>query len=275
MIIIFNSYNGAIVIEPIKRLKKSFYLCDKRFHLDEILEMYMNESKYGIVLISGSKTICYNIVKSGTHIDANICTNIRVKLQKRQRKGGQSAARFGRIRQEKEKVYVNKVVDMILASYMNQSKTKCFIKGLIIAGPAFIKHSVRNHPTIIKYFGPNILKILNISSITDNTVWAVYNKCLEELSDAEDKVIIKQIKMIKDLVREVDSKLVYGYDQVLDKISNGMLKSVLIPSTLSKDKKELLQQKSVYGCQIYVSKPVYLNDIPVDIIGIKWYGHEF
>jgi len=42
MFSVLNS-DGAILFEPPKKISKSFYVCDKRFHLDTILEMYKEE----------------------------------------------------------------------------------------------------------------------------------------------------------------------------------------------------------------------------------------
>ena len=41
--------NEAMLIEPPKLIEKSDYICDRRFHLDSILEMCKSERNFGIV----------------------------------------------------------------------------------------------------------------------------------------------------------------------------------------------------------------------------------
>jgi peptide subunit release factor 1 (eRF1) len=61
--------------------------------------MYKDNTIFGIMLISGSTTHCYKVIKSGTYTDIQFINHKNVRLQKRQRKGGQSSQRIGRIRQ--------------------------------------------------------------------------------------------------------------------------------------------------------------------------------
>nr|QBK89294.1 MAG: peptide chain release factor 1 [Mimivirus LCMiAC02] len=273
-IIIFSTkYNGIILIEPPKKINRSYYCCGKKFHLDPILEMYKISTCFGIALISGNKSICYKITLSGANVDISIIKNTSVKLQKRQKKGGQSAQRIGRIRQEKENVYVNKVVDMVVSSYMNYEKTKCNIKGIIIAGPASLKYKVVDHNKVQKYLGNKILKVINISEIKKSSGLEIYKKYSEMFIDAIDKETITVIEEVKNLILNFNSNssntVIYGYENLMYNIKQ--LKYILVYSTIDNNIKQIIKKNKSKKCKIYEIKPKYQHMVIIDIIGIKWY----
>jgi len=110
LISVFSGYNDAsIIIYSPKKIIKSYYRCDKRFHLDEILDMYSDSYvNYGIVLISGNAYRCYLLCVGTSHREFKLLNSDTIHLQKTKKKGGQSAPRFERIRQEKKHHYTKK-----------------------------------------------------------------------------------------------------------------------------------------------------------------------
>lgn len=54
----------AILLEPPKPIKKSDYICVRRFHLDSILEMYKSERNFGVVTVSGKEFYVYSVSQS-------------------------------------------------------------------------------------------------------------------------------------------------------------------------------------------------------------------
>ena len=44
-------------IEPIKPINTSLYMCDSRFHVEDLLGLFDDESKYGFVIIDGHGTL--------------------------------------------------------------------------------------------------------------------------------------------------------------------------------------------------------------------------
>jgi hypothetical protein len=60
---------------------------------------------------------------------------------KKQKKGGQSAQRFGRIRQEKRGVWVQKIIESLDDAYLDKDGRPT-IKGLVLAGPSTLKQEL-------------------------------------------------------------------------------------------------------------------------------------
>ena len=59
---------------------------------------------------------------------------MQVQLPKKHGRGGQSAQRFGRIREEKRQAYVTKCCEMIQMLFITDNRPN--VKGLVFAGSA-------------------------------------------------------------------------------------------------------------------------------------------
>ena len=265
------NYHESILIVPPKKINQSYYRCDKKFHLDPILEMYKRETSFGIVLVSGERSICYKVIKCGAHTEIKVIADTSVNLQKRQRKGGQSAQRIGRIRQEKEDSYVKKVSNMVVESYMKNNKTEYSIEGIVFAGPSLLKNKVRTHSLTIQYLDSRVLKIVDTPEIQDSTVWEVYEKCLEEFATAEDKETVELIGTIKDMMINGIDKLTFGQKEMIIGLENCMLETLLISSDSNEELKKQINKLNSYDCNVIEVEPLKMHSLGVDMVGIKWY----
>jgi len=262
-------YNGAILIEPPKKLQKSIYICDNVFHLDNILEMYKQENNFGIILIDGNNLLCYKIIKSGAHVEIISLYNKYVNHQKRQKKGGQSAQRIGRLRNQKENAFIQHTAEITKKLYMNN--TNYLINGLVIAGPAEMKDKIKNNNLFSQYFKNKIIKIITTQNITDNSVLEVYNECIEDFVTDEDKEAIGILQKAKEIMLNNDDKLIYNYKKTIKFMTNCMLEYLLIDINLDKNQKENLYNLNTYGCKIYELYGLNLEGMQLECLGIKWY----
>lgn len=94
------------IIIPKIKLDLFYYNCGNKF-ITDIAEKYTNEYKGNIVFADGNNCIIYEF-KSGKFI---VKKRFDALLQKRQRKGGQSAVRIARLAEETRHMYVVKIID--------------------------------------------------------------------------------------------------------------------------------------------------------------------
>lgn len=94
--------NELIAIEPPKKVKQ-FALSDGPVFATEcLLGLFSVASSVGCVVISGEECILYRIFEDHCNVEARI----QPRLQKRQKKGGQSALRISRLAEEVRAAYV-------------------------------------------------------------------------------------------------------------------------------------------------------------------------
>jgi peptide chain release factor subunit 1 len=146
---VFNEDNKerliSIDIEPPQPIKKNGYFCDKRFHTEYIETLFQTYDKNGIAMINGEDfKLC---IIEGTN--CKILCDSTIHRQKKQKKGGQSAPRIQRLREEQINAYVKKVVEAINRVYYNHDENRLIIKCLVITGIGDIKKSVYTHESLL------------------------------------------------------------------------------------------------------------------------------
>lgn len=91
---------------PIMKFSTFYYSCSSKFETDRVIE-YMDEKTGSITFISGEECFIYEL-RSGSFVRIH---NMSGNLQKRQKKGGQSAQRIERNAELSRTAYITRVVD--------------------------------------------------------------------------------------------------------------------------------------------------------------------
>lgn len=256
------------IIYPPKKLPSSNYICDKKFLLDEILEMYEPELKIGVILVSGSIAQFYFINKTGSNLEHVLLKSIDIELQKRQRKGGQSAQRIGRIRDEKESRYINYVAELAIKFFMKDNNTSYICKNIIIGGSSNIKHKVITTPLFQQYFNSRILGIVDME-IKDNSIFELIANNIDLINNLNNDDNEKHIQDINLLIGQASDKLVFGYDYIYKNLIRCSLETIYIDSNIDPCILKKINELATYDVNIY--KCDLLNTVYFDCVGIKFY----
>ncbi|RYX82441.1 hypothetical protein EON73_04300, partial [bacterium] len=142
------------IFSPPNPIIKFYYRCDRKFHLDDLIYLYETCDEYAIVLISGKKTMLYSYSNNNTKILKEITTS----LPNQHKKGGQSAQRFERIRDEKIGWYIKQILELMTRYYVTNGIFK--YNGLIIAGPSQLKDAIKDNDLYLKYFSKYLKKTI-------------------------------------------------------------------------------------------------------------------
>lgn len=137
-------------ITPARELGTSLYLCDSKFNVEPLKILLTSEEKWGFIVMDGLG--CLFGTLSGNARD--VLQKYSVDLPKKHGRGGQSSARFGRIRLEKRAVYVRKVAEDAARLYITNDQPN--VKGLVLAGSAEFKHQLM----LSDLFDPRLKKVV-------------------------------------------------------------------------------------------------------------------
>lgn len=256
----FSTYNNAVLIEPPKKIIKSNYVCSNKFNLDSILEMYKEDRIFGIILANGSGYVMSLVKKAGNHVEFKILSKSSVTLQKRQKKGGSSSARIGRLRDEKETSYIRSLVERMREVYEDGG----LIEGLILGGNAEIKKKIRKENIYQQWFEKLTLKMVTVENVNESSILEIYENNIDIFSENQEI-----IGRIKNMIDRADDKLAIGLDEVTENLKDGMLESAIlykeVPENIINGIKDLAKN---VGCEVIEIDVSVMN---IDVMGIKWY----
>merc|ERR1719356_842740 len=126
----------TIDFEPFKPISTTMYLCDNKFHTEDLAELLESDDRFGFLIIDGNGSL-YGVV-SGNHRE--VLHKFSVELPKKHGRGGQSALRFARLRLEKRHNFVRKVAEICVQMFITNDQPN--ITGLIVAGSAEFKQDL-------------------------------------------------------------------------------------------------------------------------------------
>lgn len=256
--------NKCFLFNPPNPIKKFFYRCQRYFILDDLLKLYEKcNDNYAIVLISGKRTDFYLYNSNNT----KFLKSIDESLPNQHKTGGQSAPRFGRIRDEKIGWYAKKICELMKYFYLTNGKFQH--KGLIIAGPAEMKDLVRRHEIFEQDFVKYLLKILTIGEISDRSIDEVINLSMDVLSfEAVEQEIIQSFQKILNDPAKIDL-IVFGEKQVITLYQEGRLERIYVAKNCIHEKNIL--KNHTHKTKIhFMTSPEFINTYG-KLVGIMYY----
>lgn len=252
------------MFNPPNPIKKSYYRCDRKFHLNDLIYLYEDCLEYAIVLISGKKTMFY------LHSDNNtkLLKQITTTLPNSHKTGGQSAQRFERVRNEKIGWYIKKIVELMTIYYVSEGLFK--YKSLIIAGPAQLKITITDNEVFKKYFSIHLSETLTIPEIDENTINQVITQCSNTLlSQNNDLQLINDFEQLINNPNKIDL-LIFGSNNVIEHLNSGLLKDVYVYFE-SSYKQKIISLNSKTTIKIF-KQSKFLSKYG-EIIGVKYFSN--
>lgn len=187
--------------------------------MSELLE---DDARFGFVVMDGNGCL-FGTLTGNTR---DVIHKFTVDLPKKHGRGGQSALRFSRLRDEKRHNYVRKVAEQMSTLFITNAKPN--IAGLILAGSAEFKNDLAKSDLFDARLRPLILKIVDVSYGDFNG----FNQAIELASDVLSNVRFiheKQIleKFFEDISRE-GGKTCYGYLETLKSLEASAVETLIV-----------------------------------------------
>ena len=130
------------LIIPPDPISKKDYICDSRFHVEYLKEMFQSKDQLGVIVIDrGGAT--FALIR-GNYL--NILADEDSFVPGKHGRGGQSAGRIERGIEILAQEYFSKMAR--LANQLFIDGDKVIISGLVVGGPAMSKDSYLNTPPL-------------------------------------------------------------------------------------------------------------------------------
>ena len=146
-----------LALSPTHQNDSSLYLCDNKFHTEALQELLESDSKFGFIVMDDNGTL-FGTVAGNTR---EIIHKFTVDLPKKHGRGGQSALRFARLRDEKRHNYVRKVAELAVQHFITNDKVN--VNGLVLAGSADFKTELSLSDMFDLRLAVKIIKVVDVS----------------------------------------------------------------------------------------------------------------
>merc|ERR1719436_1517235 len=213
----------TIDFEPFKPINTTLYLCDNKFHTEDLAELLESDDKFGFLIMDGNGAL-YGTVQ-GRHRE--VLHKFSVDLPKKHGRGGQSALRFARLRLEKRHNYVRKVGELATQMFITNDRPN--ITGLIMAGSAEFKQDL----TTSDLFDPRLEAIL-IRPLLDVSYGGEngFNQAIELAGETLRNVkFIQEKRLITSFLDEVaqdTGKYCFGIKDTIQGLEMGAVSTLIV-----------------------------------------------
>ncbi|KAJ3469009.1 hypothetical protein MRS44_003074 [Fusarium solani] len=211
-----------IDFEPFKPINTSLYLCDNKFHTEALAELLESDQKFGFIIMDGNGAL-FGTLSGNTR---EVVHKFSVDLPKKHGRGGQSALRFARLREEKRHNYVRKVAELAVQNFITADKVN--VAGIILAGSADFKNDLNASDMFDNRLQSKVIKVVDVSYGGENG----FNQAIELSSETLGNVkFIQEKKLIGKYFEEISQdtgKVCYGIDDTLKALELGAVETLIV-----------------------------------------------
>ncbi|KAI9166886.1 Eukaryotic peptide chain release factor subunit 1 [Paramyrothecium foliicola] len=211
-----------IDFEPFKPINTSLYLCDNKFHTEALAELLESDQKFGFIIMDGNGAL-FGTLSGNTR---EVVHKFSVDLPKKHGRGGQSALRFARLREEKRHNYVRKVAELAVQNFITNDKVN--VAGLILAGSADFKNDLNASDMFDGRLATKVIKVVDVSYGGENG----FNQAIELSTETLGNVkFIQEKKLIGKYFEEISQdtgKVCYGIEDTLKALELGAVETLIV-----------------------------------------------
>merc|ERR1719394_1094297 len=213
----------TIDFEPFKPINTTMYLCDNKFHCEDLAQLLESDDKFGFLIMDGNGSLFGTV--QGSHRE--VLHKFSVDLPKKHGRGGQSALRFARLRLEKRHNFVRKVGELCTQMFITNDMPN--ITGLVVAGSAEFKNDL----TTSDLFDPRLEKVL-IRPLLDVSYGGEngFNQAIELAGESLKNVkFIQEKRLITTFLDEVaqdTGKYCFGIRDTIQGLEMGAVSTLII-----------------------------------------------
>ncbi|KAJ3728549.1 peptide chain release factor eRF1/aRF1 [Lentinula raphanica] len=208
--------------EPHKPINTSLYLCDNKFHTEALSELLESDSRFGFIVMDGNGTL-FGILAGNTR---EVIHKFTVDLPKKHGRGGQSALRFSRLRDEKRHNYVRKVAELAVQHFITNDKVN--VTGLVLAGSADFKTELSQSDMFDPRLSAKVIKVVDVSYGGENGFNQAIELAAESLANVKFVQEKRLIQKYFDEISQDTGKYCFGIDDTLKALELGAVETLIV-----------------------------------------------
>lgn len=244
-----------IDFEPFKPINTSLYLCDNKFHTEDLNDLLLDDEAFGFIIMDGNGTL-YGTVQGSQR---EVLHKFSVDLPKKHGRGGQSALRFARLRLEKRHNYVRKVAELATQLFVPDGQ-KPNVQGIVLAGSADFKTELMRSDLFDPRLAKIVVKMVDVSYGGENG----FNQAIEMSADALANVkLMKEKKLLQRYMDEISQdtgKYCFMVEDTLKALELGAVEDLIVWDNLDVNRYVLRNQTTQEETVVHLNPEQEGND---------------
>ena len=223
--------------EPPEELGVRLYRCDQIFVLDPLDEMLEVKEVYGLIVLDRREATLGLLIGKKIRILQHFDSFVPGKTTK----GGQSAARYGRIRENMARDFFRKIAENVKKEFFHLKK----LKGIILGGPGPAKEDFLKEGNLVTALQDKIIGIKDIGYADAHGVDLLVECSGDLLAEQE---IIQEKKIMEnffDKLGKDKDKTAYGKEPVEKALQYGAVETLLLSKKLKKSEIKKFEKKAL------------------------------
>jgi len=212
----------TIDIEPFRPCQAFMYKCENKFHSSALNYLLEDDEKFGFIIVDGGGALFATLQGN----NRTILQKITVELPKKHGRGGQSANRFARLREEKRHNYVRKVAELAVQNFLTNDKPN--VKGIVMAGSADFKTVIQQSDMFDKRLQEVIVATYDVSYGGENGL----NQAITQSSDALANVrFVEEKRLVSKFFEDISldtGMIVFGVNDAMKALEMSALEKILL-----------------------------------------------
>jgi len=224
------------IFEPPEELNIRLYRCDQTFVLDPLDEMLEIKEVYGLIVIERNEATIGLLIGKKIKVLQNFESYIPGKTNK----GGQSAARYARIREGMAKEFFRKIADVVKTEFFNLKE----LKGILVGGPGPTKEDFLKEGNLVTSLKNKVIAVKDIGYADEHGLELLVETSQEELSEQE---ITKEKKLLENffnMLGKQKDKTAYGSSAVNKALNLGAVDTLFLSKKLKKTDRQDFEKKA-------------------------------
>jgi peptide chain release factor subunit 1 len=224
-------------IEPPTPLNTRIYRCDKLFVTDILEEMMMEKNVYGLVVFD-RRDATLALLKGKTIIPIK---KTHSEVPGKTKAGGQSAARFSRLRTDAIKEHFKKISEHMKEQFLPLGNN---LKGIIIGGPGITVNDFMNKDFVTGDLKRKILGTKDLSYTGDFGLQELLDRSEDILVEEEVAQEKKAMAHFFGVFRDFPKKITYGEKETRKALEMNAVNILYLSEILADEIMEELSEKA-------------------------------
>ena len=224
------------MIEPPKKLGIRLYRCNQKFVLEPLKEMLEVSEVYGLVVIDRNEATIGLLEGKQIKKLQHMTSGVPGKTEK----GGQSAARYARIREGMAKEFFRRVSEAVKNNFFDMKK----LKAILVGGPGPTKEDFLKEGNLVTALKEKIIAVKDIGYADEHGLELLVETSQDVLSKQE---IIHEKKLLEDFFNNLGKhpeKTAYGLERVNKALEVGAVGTLIIDKKLGRKQVNELEAKA-------------------------------